>query len=73
MSELNAPRFKNLKELLARHTQIYDDVAKGDIDVKKASETNNAMGKILNGVKIRLEIAHIAKSSSDIIKKIEEF
>jgi len=67
------PRFDTIKDLIAKQTQVYDDLVNGNLDVKIAKEANNSMGKILNGIKVRLEIDTLSKTPVAQFKKHEDF
>lgn len=57
---------KNIIELRTELSKIFNDLKKGRIEAKVASEMNNAAGKIINTVKVQLEYASQRKEKPDI-------
>lgn len=57
---------KNIKELVDGLTALFDEIKRGDVDVKLASEMNNTAGKIINAQKVQLEYAALRKVAPSI-------
>ncbi len=58
--------YKDLKEITANHSKVYDDLVKGEIDVKQAVEINNAFGKIINSFKVQVEVSKLNKAKPSL-------
>lgn len=57
---------KNIKKLRDELCSVFEDLKTNSIDVKNASEMNNAAGKIINTVKIQLDYAAQRKEKPNI-------
>ena len=52
---------KNIKELVDGLSALFEEIKRGEVDVKLASEMNNTAGKIINAQKVQLEYAALKK------------
>ena len=57
---------KNIKELVEKLGDLFDKIERGEVDVKVASEMNNAAGKMINAQKVQLEYAALKKVAPSI-------
>lgn len=57
---------KNIEEVRAELCQAFGDLRFGELEVKKAAELSNMVGKIVNTLKVELEYAHLRKEKPDI-------
>lgn len=57
---------KNITEMTAQLTALYDALKEGRIDVKTAAEMNNTAGKIINVQKVQLEYAALRNEAPNV-------
>lgn len=57
---------KNITELRAELSCLFDEIKSGAIEVKQASEMNNTAGKIINSVKVQLAYHDLRKEKPNI-------
>ena len=57
---------KNISELRDELATVFEGLRNGSVDVKVASEMNNAAGKMINTLKVQLEYAHLSGKKPDI-------
>lgn len=57
---------KNVDELRARLSVVFDDLQKGTIKPKEAAELANIAGKMINSAKVQLEYAALRKDEPSI-------
>lgn len=57
---------KNIKELVDGLSALFEEIKRGEVDVKLASEMNNTAGKIINAQKVQLEYAALKKVEPSI-------
>jgi hypothetical protein len=57
---------KTITELRQKLVSVFNQLEKGEIDIKQASEMNNTAGKIINTARAQLEYAKLRKESPKI-------
>ena len=57
---------KTMSELRKELAKVFDGVVSGEMELKIASEANNAAGKIINTVRTQLEYHKLRKDKPEI-------
>lgn len=57
---------KNIKELVAGLSALFEKIERGEVDVKLASEMNNTAGKIINAQKVQLDYSALKNIAPSI-------
>ena len=57
---------KNITELRSELSKVFQELKKGEIEPKVASEMNNSAGKIINTLKVEMDYAELTGSKPDI-------
>tara|TARA_X000001036_G_scaffold398192_1_gene400905 strand:+ start:776 stop:982 length:207 start_codon:yes stop_codon:yes gene_type:complete len=57
---------KTVVELRNHLSEVFDQLSKGQIEIKEASEMTNVAGKMINSAKVQLEYHNLRKDKPKI-------